>query len=95
MATKTKFAEETQLAAVELAQLADRLSGQRATYFDRGYNDGGSDPIAGSDVSSLNTGSAPIANFITLIENFEYFLTSASITAADYSSTLNNLRTDI
>ena len=43
----------------------------------------------------LREGCIPSKALITMVENLEYFLSSASITQADYSSTINQLRTDI
>lgn len=95
MSTKSEFAEELQENATLMAQLAERMVSLEATYFDRGYNGGGSDPIIDGDVSSFGITAANVSSWITLAQQFANFRDNSAVTTGDYDSTLNAIRNDI
>jgi hypothetical protein len=95
MATKITFGTQAQLDATTLAQVADKLANLESVYFDRGYNGGGSDPIADVDVESLGITAADLAALITLIQQFNNFLGNVAVTSGDYDATLNTIRNDV
>ncbi len=95
MATKITFATQAQLDATTLAQVADKLANLETVYFDRGYNSGGSSPIADVDIASLNITAAQLASLITLIQQLNNFVGNSAVTTADYDATLNAVRSDV
>lgn len=95
MATKIQFGTQAQLDATTLAQVADKLANLETVYFDRGYNSGGSDPIANADIVSLNITAADLAALITLIQQFNNFLGNLAVSTGDYDATLNTVRKDV
>jgi hypothetical protein len=95
MATKLTWAGQAQTDATTLAQVADRLANLETVYFDRGYDSGGSNPITNDDVVSLSITAADLAALITLTQQLSNFLGNSAVTAGDYDSTLNTVRTDV
>lgn len=95
MATKLTWATQAQTDATTLAQVADRLANLETVYFDRGYNGGGANPIGDGDVVSLGVTAAQLANLITLVQQLNNFMGNSAVTAADYDSTLNAVRSDV
>jgi len=93
--SKIAFAQEGQALCTELADVLERFKSYFATYFDRGYNGGGSNPIVDGDLTSLAVTAAQIAASITLAENIDKFANNQAIFQSDYDATINGLRTDI
>lgn len=54
MANKERYATSGRELAATFLALADAVAGWRNTFFDRGYDDEGTDPIVDGDVASLN-----------------------------------------
>ena len=90
---KNLYIEATLRKALYLIQISDLVAedviGQ---YFDNGYNSGAGDPIADADCTPFDITAAQFANLITFIQQFNNPLTNATVTEADYWSTLNDLR---
>jgi hypothetical protein len=95
MASKANYGSDVQAQATEMAEMGKTFQSMVANYFDRGYNVGGSDPIIDDDIASTGMTAAEMADMITLAQQFANFLDNAAVTQADYSSTLNKIRTGI
>ena len=93
--SKVAFAQEAQALSTIVADVSKRMADVFDTYFDRGYNGGGSNAITDPDLTSLGVTAAQIAAFITLAENINIFLNNGAPFQSDYDSTINGLRTDI
>jgi hypothetical protein len=93
--SKVAFAQEAQVLCTDLAEVSERMTSVFNTYFDRGYNSGGADPIVDGDLTSLGVTASQIAAFITLAENINKFFDNQASLQSDYGSTINGLRTDI
>lgn len=93
--SKVAFAEEAQNLCTELAGLSERFQSSFQTFFNRGYDGQGSDPIVDADLTSLGITAANIGAFITLAENINKFLDNQSPFSSLYRDTVNDLRTDI
>ena len=92
---KTNYVNKMLARTKDLANVKTALHEIYNTYFDRGYNSGGSDPIQDSDIVSANVTATDVANMITLIENLDKFFDNQSVTTGDYDATLNQFRRDI
>lgn len=92
---KERFASTIQNLTNQVVILTPKIKDIFETYFDRGYNGGGSDPIIDGDVTGLGLTAAEIAAFITFAENWNNFLNNQAVFQSDYANTLNNIRTDI
>ena len=92
MASKVNFVAAMQEAMTAIAQASDTLDNLHSVYFDRGYGGAGADPIANGDTG---VPAATVAAGITFAEQFRKFLDGQEVTAGDYDSTLNRLRTDV
>jgi hypothetical protein len=95
MASKITFTQQAQDTVTNIGkamQVAEDLS---KTYFDRGYNSGGSNPIIDSDVNQLGITAANVASFITLAQQLINLFGNVSVTQGDYKATLNKMRTDL
>lgn len=97
MASKSTFIDRLVGLATTLAETAEGLASIENTYFDRGYNGGGADPITAPDIPSKHgtLTATDIANFITLIQQFNNFRNNAAVTTGDYDNTLNDVRDDL
>lgn len=95
MATKLTFATQAQSDATTLAALGESLDAVVGVYFDRGYDSGGSDPIADIDIESLSITAADLAAMVTLAQQLANFLGNAAVATADYQATINTIRTDL
>ena len=95
MATKLTFATQAQSDATTLAALGESLDAVVGVYFDRGYDSGGSDPIADIDIESLGITAADLAAMVTLAQQLANFLGNAAVATADYQATINTIRTDL
>jgi hypothetical protein len=94
-AVKVTFVNGLLAKAKILAEVDRDLREFYATYFDRGYNSGGADPIIDDDISSLNVTATEAADMITLMEQLQKFFDNQAVTQADYDATLNKFRRDI
>lgn len=92
MANKEDFANRLRSASSRFMQDAEDLAALYATYFDRGYNSGGSDEIVDGDVIEAETTAADIAAGITASEQLANYLNAGAVTSADYSASWNRLR---
>jgi hypothetical protein len=92
MAGKGNFVAAMQAAMTAIAQASDTLDNLHSVYFDRGYGSAGADPIADGDTGIP---AATVAAGITFTEQFRKFLDGQEVSAGDYDSTLNKLRTDV
>lgn len=92
MANKNDFANRLRSASSRLMQDAEDLAVLYASYFDRGYNSGGSNPITDPDVIGAETTAADIAAGITASEQLANYLNAGAVTSGDYSATWNVLR---
>jgi hypothetical protein len=95
MSDKSRYVSTIQNKTNQIAQLGADLQAIFETYFDRGYNGGGADPIIDGDLAGLGVTAADVAAFITLAENFGKFLNNQSPFVSDYQATVNRIRTDI
>jgi hypothetical protein len=95
MATKLVLAGQAQTVATNFIQAAAQLAEIEATYFDRGYDGGGGNPITNDDIQSLNITAANLAALITLAQQIANFLDNTAVAPADYRATLNAIRTDL
>ena len=96
MTKEADFVIAVQEASTTLAKLAPKFQTLFETYFDRGYNGGGANPLADGDIpAELGITAADVAAFITLAENVGLFLNNGEPFQSDYAVTLNKLRTDI
>lgn len=92
MANKNDFAERLRSAASRLMQDAEDLVALRATWTDRGYDAGGTDPITDPDVADAETTAADITAGMVAAEQLELYLNNGAVTQADYSVSWNRLR---
>lgn len=95
MSRKNDFGEEAQTRSTTLAQVISMLDSLVGVYFDRGYNSGGAEEIADSDLESLGITAADLVATITLAQQLQNFANGDAVAPADYSATLNKMRTDI
>lgn len=91
MSRESNFAQACMQMATKISQEASRAIDAKNIYFDREYGTN----LTDSDVESLGITAAELGAFITFAENIEKFLTNQAISVADYTVTLNKLRTDI
>lgn len=95
MATKLTFASKAQSLATTLAQASNDLDDLVTVYFDEGFNDVGTDPIANGDIESLGITAIELGDMITFAEQFNDFLNTAVVATLDRDPTLNAMRTDL
>lgn len=96
MSKKSDFVAAAQELSTVLAKAAPQFQWLFETYFDRGYNVGGVNPLLAVDVpAELQITAADIGAFITLAENVGKFLSNQAAFQSDYGATLNKLRVDI
>lgn len=95
MARKLNFAQNLQGKIAALAGAADELKNLYDVYFDRGYNNGGADPIVDGDITATEITAADLGAAVTFIENLEKLLTNQDPINSDYDSVLNKVRSDI
>lgn len=95
MSNKVAFAQQIQSLSKTLDATIDQTDDIVKTYFDRGFNSGGADPITDADLSSLGVTASLVASFITLSQQLANFRSNQAVLQGDYQSTLNKLRTDI
>ena len=93
VASKIKYIEELRGVATSLSSVADKAQDLFEVYFDRGYN--GEDGITEDDLEQLDITTSDLVGMITLAEQLSNLLHGRAITAADYDSTLNKMRTDV
>jgi hypothetical protein len=62
--------------AAIFSNLADDISALQGVWFDRGYNDGGSDELTDQDVAALGVTAADVTGMITFAGALDTFLAS-------------------
>lgn len=92
---KIEFARKLQESAITLAQVYDDLKNEYSTYFDRGYNAAGEDPITSGNLEGTGIVLANLTDTITLAENLQKFMENDVPVQADYSATLNKIKNDM
>lgn len=96
MTKKQDFVAAAQELSTVLAKAGPQFQWLFETYFDRGYNGGGANPLVDNDIPvELGITAAEIAAFITLAENVGNFVENRAVFQSDYGATLNKLRVDI
>lgn len=93
---KAEFITAVQEISTVLARTGPQFQWLFETYFDRGYNNGGANPLVDIDFPpELGITAGDVAAFITLAENVGNLLESRAVFVSDYGATLNRLRVDI
>ena len=84
-------------AATAVAQANEALQAAYAIYFDNGYNSGGANPITDADLTAagLPFNAAQLGSLVTFVEQFDNLLEGQATVAADYSATLNVVRSTV
>lgn len=96
MSKKADFVAAAQELSTVLAKAGPQFNYLFETYFDRGYNAGGANPLLDADVpAELGITAADVGAFITLAENVGKFLNNQVAFQSDYQATLNKLRVDV
>ncbi len=75
-------------------QVMDEINNVINTYFDNGYNGGGSDPIVDGDLSTNFNGltAAQLGSIITAFQQLDNYFNNSAVTTADYSVNFNAVR---
>ncbi len=94
MTKKEKFATKIIEMATNVGYWADNAENYHGSYFDKGYNSGGSNEIVDADVASLEITASQLVSAMTFIENFNKFFENEVVAQADYKATINAIRTD-
>lgn len=95
MASKQAFANQCQQLATELGQISAKLPGLEKCYFARGYNSGGSNPIATDpDLTTQGITAGQLSDFIGLIQQLQKFFGNVAVTQGDYQTNVEVMRTD-
>ena len=89
---KVQYVQSMISAVTELDNLRTRLMEQYGMYWARGYNSGGSDPIADADIASLERTATQVSNIITMIDNINKLLSNQTPITGDYDTTINTFR---
>jgi hypothetical protein len=94
---KATLVSEMVSAATAIAQANEALQAAYAIYFDNGYNSGGTDAIADADLTGAGFPftAAQLGSLVTLIEQLDKMLEGQATTPADYSATLNVVRSKV
>lgn len=96
MSKKADYVAAVQELATVLAKAGPQFNYLFETFFDRGYNVGGTDTLVTADIpAELGIAEADIYAFITLAEQMGNFLAGNAVFQSDYGHTLNRLRMDI
>lgn len=74
MSNKTRYASRAQDMASIFSNLADDIIALQNTYWDRGYNTGGADPLTDADVEALGITAADVTGMITFAGALETFM---------------------
>ena len=93
MATdKENAASQARSLATTFDDLYQRTRPFVELYFDKGYNSGGSDPIADGDITDTGTTATAISNLVTFFQQIDNLWDNAAVTQADYSVTINAIK---
>lgn len=96
MSKKEDYVAAVQEISTVLAKAGPQFQWLFETFFDRGYNGGGVNPLIDADIpAELGITAADIAAFITLAEQMGNFLGNQPVFQSDYGFALNRLRVDI
>lgn len=74
MASKLQYAERAKALASIMANLTDDLMGWRDVWWDRGYNDGGTDEMTDGDVAAQGVTTSQLVGLVTFADALETFL---------------------
>lgn len=92
MASKIDFANELKAVAVGLGKAMDAAPDLYQKYFDLGYNSGGASELTDEDVASLGLTAAQVVSAITLLENYNKFVSGTDPASSVYRITINQVR---
>jgi len=92
---KITFAADAQEVCNSLGKALNDCDNLFSTFFDRGYNSGGGDPIIDGDIASLKITAADLGGFINLAEQINKLMNNLAVTQSDWGSVVNKMRTDI
>ena len=92
---KSTFASAVVAATTSLAGVVDDFENLGDVYLDRGYNSGGGNEIVADDLVELGISLADFTAALTMAAQLLKFANNQAVTTADYSVTMNKLRTDI
>lgn len=95
MASKIEYAKRVQAVNTTIAKLFLDTKDLDSVYFSEGFDGAGSDPIIDGDLISLGITAAELALGATLFQQIQNLRNNAAVTAADYQSTVNALRSDL
>jgi hypothetical protein len=90
---KQRYADRVQAVLTQVAIAARDSRELYSIWFDRGYNDGGSNPIVDADLAGLTA--AQLTSGVTLLEALLAFVDNGAVAQADRGAVLNVLRTDV
>ena len=94
MSRKNQYVNEFKEQVTQLAQVMSGVSELVDTYFDRGYNGGGSDEIVDADISSTGLTASDIVDLVTLGQQLGNLQHNSIVIQGDYGATINVARTD-
>lgn len=92
-ATKQQFVGNLQSYVNMIIQAKLGLADAVNTYFKNGFDSGGANAIADSDVAANNLTAAKVAAGITFAQQLANLFGNAAVTQGDYESTVQELRT--
>lgn len=95
MANKIEYAKKVQAVCTTIAQLFLDTKDLDSVYFSEGFDGAGSDPIIDGDLISLGIIAAELALGDTLFQQIQNLRNNDPVTAGDYQSTVNALRSDL
>lgn len=89
MTNELTFAKRGRELATNIALLYDDFIGWQNTYWDRGYNSGGTQEITDADLEESGVKAADLAGLTTFIDAFKLFMDSGN------RGYLSNMRQDM
>jgi hypothetical protein len=92
-ASKPVFVQNLQQAMNQFHQAAALLKDTDLYYYKNGFQAGGANAIVDSDLTAYNLKAADVAAGMTLAEQLQNFLNNTAVATADYSTTVQRLRT--
>jgi multisubunit Na+/H+ antiporter MnhB subunit len=92
---KDTFVSQIITTITALAQSFDGANTLISTYFDRGYNSGGTNAIVDDDLAGVGLTAAQLGGAITVFQQLQAFRHGGAVSSSDYDSTLNQVRRDI
>lgn len=74
MANKSTYGQRGRELAAKFLEIAADVAAWRNTYFDRGYDSGGSDPIVDADVEAFYITESDVTGLITAADALDTYL---------------------